>query len=281
MSRSSLLDLEAVAGTTSGTFISFIQRFDDVTGSSGWTSIQVAVVTAIVLGTIRYTCRQEYGVNWYSLLHATVTGIGSFVCVWLNVFAAEALTGGTSEPLGSILCQGPLTSLHAILPAITMGFGVFDIIEGFSHGMDFILHGFATFSIMAYFCVVGVPEIINPMLLMEISTINLCLMRASFISERLITVNMISFMLSFFVYRMVICPYLWWEIFTTVWYNRNNPTSQACLPFHFPYVVFTFGMFFNCLNSFWFYKIIKKFIRKFVTGKEKISDKNDLKDRND
>lgn len=32
-----------------------------------------------------------------------------------------------------------------------------------------ILHGVATFTIMAYFCEVGVPEIIVPMLMMEVS----------------------------------------------------------------------------------------------------------------
>jgi hypothetical protein len=32
-----------------------------------------------------------------------------------------------------------------------------------------ILHGVATFLVMAYFCEVGVPEIIVPMLLMEVS----------------------------------------------------------------------------------------------------------------
>eukprot|EP00529_Nitzschia_sp_RCC80_P032374 CAMPEP_0113473244 /NCGR_PEP_ID=MMETSP0014_2-20120614/17942_1 /TAXON_ID=2857 /ORGANISM="Nitzschia sp." /LENGTH=217 /DNA_ID=CAMNT_0000366001 /DNA_START=147 /DNA_END=797 /DNA_ORIENTATION=+ /assembly_acc=CAM_ASM_000159 len=192
----------------SSTLISIIDRFDYITGAPNWTSIQVAVVTAIVLGTLRLVCKTAYGVNWYSLFHASVTGICSFVCVWLNVFAGTGITA-TPEPLGSILCNGPLTSLHAIVPAITMGFGVFDIVEGFAHGTDFILHGLATFSVMAYFCVVGVPEIITPMLLMEISTINLCLMRASFLSERAMTVNIGLFMSSFFAFRMVICPYLW------------------------------------------------------------------------
>jgi hypothetical protein len=32
-----------------------------------------------------------------------------------------------------------------------------------------ILHGFATFTIMAYFCEIGVPEIIVPMLTMEVN----------------------------------------------------------------------------------------------------------------
>jgi hypothetical protein len=37
-------------------------------------------------------------------------------------------------------------------------------------------------------------------------------------------------------------------------------------------------MFFNCLNTFWFIKIIQKLHRK-LSGKEKIKEKNSLKDR--
>jgi uncharacterized membrane protein SirB2 len=133
------LDVSAVDGTLSGVFLAGIQDFDAVTGAAEWASSsrQVAVISAILLGTIRFFARQRCNVNWYSLIHATITGVLSVVCVWLNIFAAVPLTG-ISEPLGAILCKGPLTSIHAILPAITAGFGIFDIIEGFSHGIDFV-----------------------------------------------------------------------------------------------------------------------------------------------
>jgi hypothetical protein len=273
------LDVASVEGTWSGVLLSLIHAFDQATNASEWAqhSRKVALLSAIILGGIRFVARQKYEVNWYSLLHAFTTGCLSAVCVWLNQFGAVALTG-TAEPLGAILCQGPLTTIHAIVPAITMGFGIFDIIEGFSHGMDFIMHGVATFSVMAYFCELGVPEIIVPMLMMEISTINLCLMRATFIYDYMVPINIFFFVTSFFAFRIILCPYLWWGIFSTTWEHRHNPTSQACLPWHFKYVTFTFGMFFNCLNTFWFIKIIKKFHRK-LSGKEKIKEKNSLKDR--
>jgi hypothetical protein len=134
-----ILDVAAVDGTWSGVLLAAIQEFDYLTGANEWaqSSRQVALVSAILLGTIRFLAKQRANVNWYSLIHATLTGVLSAVCVWLNVHAAVPLTG-TSEPLGAILCKGPLTSFHAIVPAITAGFGIFDIIEGFSHGMDFV-----------------------------------------------------------------------------------------------------------------------------------------------
>ena len=133
------LDVASVDGSWSGTLLSLVQAFDQATGAEEWAqdSRRVALLSAILLGSIRFVARQKYQVNWYSLLHATVTGLASAVCVWLDQFAAVPLTG-TTEPLGAILCQGPLTTWHSIVPAITMGFGIFDIIEGFTHGMDFV-----------------------------------------------------------------------------------------------------------------------------------------------
>lgn len=114
-----------------------IQVFDRGTGASEWAqdSRKIAVGSAVLLGSIRFFAQQKGNVNWYSLLHACITGIFSAVCVWLNHYAT--LTG-RSEPLGAILCHGPLTTIHAILPAITVGYGIYDVIEGLQHGMDFV-----------------------------------------------------------------------------------------------------------------------------------------------
>lgn len=269
------LDTSSIEGTLIGSFVSAIEWVEQNYGAADWSPRHVVVVSALVLGFTRVVFKSKYGVDWYALLHAFVTGYASFVCVWLSVFNAEALTG-TAEPLRSVLCQGPLTSLHRIVPAMTMGYGVFDIIEGWGHGKDFLMHGLATFSIMAYFCEFDVGEIIVPMLLMEISTVHLCCMRSPFFNEKVLAVNMAFFTLTFFVFRIFICPYLWWDIFSTTWEHRENPESQACLPWHFKYVVFVFGMFFNCLNSFWAYKIILKVLRK-MSGKEKVNELNNLK----
>lgn len=76
---------------------------------------------------------------------------------------------------------------------------------------------------------------------------------------------------------MTLCPYLWWGIFTATWKNRENPVSKACLPWHFTYVVFVFGMFFNCLNTFWFIKIVQKINRK-LGGTEDWKRKNHVKE---
>jgi len=127
-----ILDASALEEESmNATFLSFVQDFDDLTGAPKWaqSSRIIGVVSAVVLYLIHAVVKKKFGVNWCSFVHACVVGSFSFVAVWLNVYAAESLTG-TTEPLGAILCQGPLTTFHSIVPAITMGFGVFDVAEG-------------------------------------------------------------------------------------------------------------------------------------------------------
>ena len=310
------IDTSALAaGSVSSKFLDLILSFDEMTNAESWatSSIKIGIATVIVLTIIHKVLGKAMDVNWCSLIHAIVVGLMSFVGSWLDVFAAEALTG-TPQPLLGVICKGPLTTWHSIVPAITMGYGIFDLQEGIRLGKkDFvsieckifvymcqeevngwdcncsntknvflfrsltlqIAHGVATLSIMAYFCYYGIPEIIMPMLLMEISTINLVFMGAK-MSASAALVNIIFFVLSFTIFRMIIVPKLWWDIFVQTWVNKNNPESQACLPWHFTYIVFVFGMFFNCLNTFWFRKIVKKVQRK-ISGSEAITAQNHVK----
>ena len=127
----------SVVASISYVFLQGIQYMETELNSASWTPRQVAIVTAIVLLILRVTSYKYKGVEWYALVHAVASGYLSFVAVWLSYFEAETLTG-TPEPLLSITCQGPLTSLHQIVPAITMGYGIFDIVEGFKQGADFV-----------------------------------------------------------------------------------------------------------------------------------------------
>jgi len=275
------LNASALAeGSTEAKFLAFIQKFNDLTGAEEWAknSVYIGAATLAVLTLIHNTFKRKMGVNWVSFWHAVVVGFMSFLASYLNVYAAEALTGQT-EPEGGVLCKGPLTTFHSIVPAISMGYGVFDVKEGLLMGKaDFIMHGVATLTIMSYFCWYGIPEIITPMLLMEISTINLVFMAAGeYMTETMTIVNISIFTVNFAIFRMFIVPKLWWDIWYATWENRNNPESQACLPWHFTYIVFIFGMFFNCLNTFWMKKIIAKISRK-TSGTEKWKSRNAVKE---
>mmetsp|Transcript_31613 Transcript_31613/g.63857 ORF Transcript_31613/g.63857 Transcript_31613/m.63857 type:complete len:255 (-) Transcript_31613:285-1049(-) len=249
-----------------------IQAIDEALGLSTWTSRQIALLTALTLALLyRY---EKWGIRWYSLLHAVLSGYLSLICVYTSYHHA---------PLSSTtLCAGPLTSLHRITPAITLGYGLFDILEAMIKSLpkDFLLHGVATFGVMAYFCEYHIPEIVLPFLLMEISTVHLVFMKATNLSESMVGANMALFVLTFFFFRLMVCPYLWWGIVKTTLFvgeEEEEMGSMECLPWHFKYFWLLFGLIFNGLNGYWGVKIILKVLRK-ATGKEKMKEGNGLKD---
>ncbi|KAL7491645.1 hypothetical protein ACHAWT_001874 [Skeletonema menzelii] len=246
-----------------------LHAIDEALGLSNWTSRQIAIITAITLGLLYR--HEKWGIRWYSLLHAILSGYLSLICVWTSYHHA---------PSSATLCDGPLTSLHRITPAITLGYGLFDILEAMLKSLprDFLLHGVATFGVMAYFCEYHIPEIVLPFLLMEISTVHLVFMKATNFSEQMVGVNMAMFVLTFFFFRLMVCPYLWWQIVKTTLLDGDvEEGSLACLPWHFKYFWLLFGLIFNGLNSYWGVKIILKVLRK-VTGKEKMKEGNSLKE---
>ncbi len=270
-------------------FLSLIGVLDSY-GAKTWNLRAVAAASAVVLyatyrlgrsGGKSSSNAKVGGVCWEGLLHATLSGVGSAICVYLNHFAAVDISG-ESEPLRSIRCDGddasslPLTSLHRILPAITLGYGLCDILEGLDLGRDFLLHATALVIVMGTCCEMGYSHTVTPMLLMEISSIFLNLSSATFISETTSVVFQLLFASSFFVIRIWIVPYIWLEwVWTLVREEREG--RAICFHWSFKYFTIFFGFIFNGLNFYWMYKIIRKIKRK-LSGKEKMAEA-DLKDR--
>ena len=127
---------------------------------------------------------------------------------------------------------------------------------------------------MVYFCEYNVPEIMVPMLLMEISTVHLTVVKADFVSELMTSINMGCFVVTFAFYRCLYVPYIMYYIISDS-FQHISTTSCWCLPWHFPYVVLVVGTFFNCLNLYWMYKIIRKVLRK-IYGIEKVRENNTI-----
>lgn len=248
-------------------------------GAWTWNLWHVALATTVVLGGIRLVFKKKHGIDWYAFLHALASASGSLACLYLNFVASEKLTG-IAEPLRALQCHGPLTSLHRILPAITMGYSIFDLVDGLTISIDFALHGAVTFVVMAFFIEIGAPHIMAPMLFMEGSTIFLTVVKADFFPDAIVMLNQACFLFAFFVCRIVVVPYFWANLMMVMWHHRSEPAFQACFPSYFMSACFLFGMFYNLLNGYWFTKIVRKARRKML-GIEKHNEKNDLADEAD
>jgi len=235
----------------------------------------VALGTFLVLGAIKVTIGKYRGVEWYSLTHSVVTGVGALMAVYLDVTSSQLLTG-IAEPLRSCQCQGPLTSLHRMVPAITMGYAVIDLLEGATLGIDFALHGCFTLLVMIFYVsIMKAPQIVTPYIIMEISTINLALVRADFFPKMVSLINQALFAFFFFLFRIVIFPMLYYQLVTIMYRERMTDTFQSCFsPVLFPFTT-GMGLCFHALNAFWFYKIVRKMIRKW-SGQEGIQANNEL-----
>ena len=247
-----------------------ISRLDDV-GAWEWSLWHVAVATAVLLGAVRWIGKKKWGIDWYALVHALLSASGSVMVVYLDYAQSQALTG-YSEPLRSCLCQGPLTSLHRILPAITMGYSLYDFLDGLRIGVDFAAHGAATLAILAFFCALEAPQFIAPLLIMEVSTVFLVLVPAHFFTETLSLFNQACFVVAFFLCRCVAAPYVHFQI---IWTMIQEPAWRSCYPWYLLPVSAVFGCFFHALNSFWMYKIVRK-VRRKLRGEEGIRANNDI-----
>ena len=73
-----------------------------------------------------------------------------------------------TEPLGTVLCHGALTSLHRVLPTASVGYSVFDLVDGLSLGPAFMAHGLVMFMFSTYVMEVNKNEVLAVMLALEV-----------------------------------------------------------------------------------------------------------------
>lgn len=231
----------------------------------------IAIISAIIFIALSpFKTKNKFELD--SFIHAIITGIGSAMCVYLDQYVAEELTG-IPEPLGQIRCQKPLTTLHVILPAVTLGYSINDIYQCVTkdQGMAFLFHGIAMFASTATCCQLGLQPLLTRGLIMEISTIFLNLSSIELLGPYIQGAIQLSFVFSFFLTRNVGYPYIWYQFIST--YNKESLINNGnfCFPSFMFYFIFFSGLFFNCLNLFWLYKLIRKVKRK-LTGKQGMKD---------
>ena len=87
------------------------------------------------------------------------------------------------------------------------------------------------------------------------------------------------FALSFFLFRIVLVPYIWVGQVRQLLLEESLETN-FCMPWYYNPFILVLGGIFHCLNAFWFYKIVRKIMRK-LSGSEKVHEKNDLKETED
>ena len=104
------------------------------------------------------------------------------------------------------------------------------------------------------------------------------MVRADFFPDWLSMLNQLMFAVNFLLFRILVCPYLWFKLMLAM--HSEHTTEAYCFaPALYP-LAFIMGVFFHGLNSFWFYKILRKMKRK-LSGKEGVTANNELNDKAD
>ena len=83
-------NLHVVATAVSESSLDNKSIFNLFVTSHNW---QVPLQSAVFFLGVRAAFGEKYGVKWDSFLHASITGIGSLVAIYLSVYASSALTG--------------------------------------------------------------------------------------------------------------------------------------------------------------------------------------------
>jgi hypothetical protein len=210
-------------------------------------------------GLIDAYCPKWHGIEMVGLAH-------SIISVLITVFAfVEDVAFSQGFPK---FCagEGGHSVLSMILPMISAGYAVFDVMVGLrSNRIDYFLHGVVLFGIMGVSCMYGMSHHLTYSLTMECSTV--------FLNLRVLKKNWIdiAFVVSFVVTRILLVPYLWW-----IWlkaYDNADETTRECIAGSevLYYCVVFAGIFFNALNLYWGQIIVRRLAAKIQSGNALLS----------
>jgi len=205
-----------------------------------------------------FAVNQIVGV-YVNLTYDIFTSIGAMMCIYIDYSISDSASFA-SLPIGITGCNGPTTPLHNILPAVTMGYSMFELHNARSDSRDIVLHAAVLLAVMGIVCELGYQYMVTSMLIMQTSTIFLFFIRRDYANETLNIIMQVLFLLSFFVTRFLVAPYFW-SLFL-LFHLKSLREEDQCFPNLFLIVVLLFGLIFHGLNAFWLGKIVKKVTRK-------------------
>mmetsp|Transcript_27631 Transcript_27631/g.61711 ORF Transcript_27631/g.61711 Transcript_27631/m.61711 type:complete len:257 (-) Transcript_27631:83-853(-) len=194
----------------------------------------------------------------------TVGLVHSMLASFLSVYTIAAdLARGVDWPIFCDASAPAPPATAALLPMITCGYAVFDVIVGFrANRIDYFLHGVALFFLCGTACHYEVGAVLPYGLVMECSTV--------FLNLRSLKKNWIdvAFVSSFVFFRIGLVPFYWYKWTTRF---RAIPLAQRCLSEGVYYAMFYGGAFFTALNVYWGQIIVRRLIIKTNAGASMIS----------
>lgn len=182
-----------------------------------------------------------------ALIHSIISGVGTNIGLLLYPSLIFDFNGTVEE----------MNSIFIILPLISFGYSFYDLHIGIkSQKLENIVHGlvFSLSCVGAY----KYDIMMSAYLIMQTETSSI------FLNLRPLNQKWIdlSFITTFFIFRLVLCPYL-------IFMYTMNPENNGKI------IISTGSFIITILNVYWFYYIVKKAIRMHNEEKER---KNPIED---
>ena len=227
-----------------------------------WFALDYMISPQFVKTSLRniFRIRKSDGFYVHGMIHHTIISIGSFV-----VYLRENDPNIVGEPDRSFLCLPPVTSLSEILPAISLGYGFHDVVDGFRRSSPtFVAHGALLVFGFTLLCSLGVAHHLVRVLMINVSSIFLNMRRLDGGVGFNFAVDMM-FVVSFIIMRIIILP-SWWIQFLYRAYSSDPQNWGDCMNEHVVLFAFFGGCVLHGLNLYWMYLILRNVCRRYRTS---------------
>lgn len=200
-----------------------------------FTVVSLSVLGCATIALLKNAACRKSPVDYIAFLHGVICTVISWYVIWQIPDTATYLVKG----------EDAVADVQRILPMITWGFSVYDIVDGVRTGdKSFILHGITLFALCAGMYYAGKLHMLTLPLVVETSTPFLHLVSFGSMAIKL------TFLLSFLSVRWVYVPYIWCKyVFAMMSFESLRPHDWCVLLGGIPI---------HGLNAYWGVKLIKK-----------------------
>ena len=206
----------------------------------------------------KYTfIKKSQGFYVHGMIHHTVVSVLAFV-----VYLRENDPNVVGEPDRSFLCLPPVTPLSEILPAISLGYGFHDVVDGFRRSSpSFVAHGALLVFGFTLLCTLDVAHHLVRVLMINVSSIFLNMRRLDGGVQFNFMIDMM-FVASFVIMRILVLPW-WWIQFLYRAHNTDPQSWGNCMNEYIVLFSFIGGCILHGLNLYWLYLILRNARRRY------------------
>eukprot|EP00940_MAST-03C_sp_MAST-3C-sp2_P001651 g1651.t1 len=195
-----------------------------------------------------------------AVIHHLLTSVPA-----LYVLFVESEVAATKEPERSFRCLGPVSIVSSLLPPLSLGYGVHDLIDGYRRrDVSVLIHGSLLTSGLVILLHLDVAHHIVRIFTINISSFFLNLRALDFGTRSNVAVDLM-FVASFAILRAIVLP-MWWIQFLSFAHRTPATTWGTCMSWGVVRGAILGGMILHSLNFYWLYRIVMRAYERYAAS---------------